>query len=249
MRMAILMCCCFAKTSQFVHAIDRLLDLLIALRDPGGRRRQPRFRTLLFQIHDTRAAPGHRLLPTPTQDDRLQAGGAEFLGNHRKFRDFIVKATRFRKGIPKNATGHLRNLSRVYFPAAASWRLAAHRADAVLTQSRQAAQIDGETINRLARNLGSSVPFQRANIRRSRYEGQACLPYNSVVHPAVQKVAHKRLIKEITRETLFDFADLVQLRQLPGVQRPFEAIQIVLQLIELARADDGNGVAAGAQTS
>jgi hypothetical protein len=69
------------------------------------------------------------------------------------------------------------------------------------------------------------------------------LKYDAVEQATVQIIAHERPIQKIPRKTGFNLADLIQLREMLRVQRPFDAVQIVLQLRQLPCADDRNGVA------
>src|SRR5208283_47228 len=99
----------------------------------------------------------------------------------------------------------------------------------------------------------SGSPLPRSRLVRWRICGRpyrlssGSLKFDAVKQTAVQIIAHEGTIQKIPRKTRLDFADLVQLRELLRVQRPFDAVQIVLQLRQFSRADDRNRVAPRAQ--
>jgi hypothetical protein len=67
------------------------------------------------------------------------------------------------------------------------------------------------------------------------------LPLNPVIQTAMKKIPHRGTFQEICRETGLDFARLVRLRELSGIQQPFEAIQVVFKLLKFSRAENGSG--------
>jgi hypothetical protein len=91
-------------------------------------------------------------MPDADQNHRLQTRRAQFLGNFfEKLRDIVTQAARAERAEIGEVFAELGGLDARRFRE----RLAGNRADAVLMQPREAAQIDREAINRLARDDGT----------------------------------------------------------------------------------------------
>ena len=58
----------------------------------------------------------------------------------------------------------------------------------------------------------------------------AGLNFDAVEKAAVQIIAHERFVQKIPWKTWLNPADCVQLRELLRVQRPFDTVQVILQL-------------------
>ena len=90
------------------------------------------------------------------EHDRLQARGAEHLGDHfRELLDLVAQPARAERAEVSEVLAQLRGLH----ARRARERLAGNRRQPVLLQAEQAAQINRQAINRLARNLGPQVFF------------------------------------------------------------------------------------------
>ncbi len=90
------------------------------------------------------------------EHDRLQLRGAEFAGNFlREFRDIVAKAARAERAEIGEVFAELGGFD----AGGLGERFAGNRADAILAQPGEAAQINRKTINRLLRNNRASVPF------------------------------------------------------------------------------------------
>src|ERR1017187_2445777 len=93
------------------------------------------------------------------QNHRLQPRGTEFIGNFgRKFSDVVTEAA----GAERAEAGEVFAELRGFDAGGLRQRLAGNRADAILAQPRQAAQVNRETVNRLARDDGTAGFFQGA---------------------------------------------------------------------------------------
>src|SRR5450432_361980 len=91
-------------------------------------------------------------MPDADQDDRLQMRRAKLLGNFfEKLRDLVAQAARAERAEIREVFAELGGLD----AGGLRERLAGNRADAVLMQPREAAQINREAINRLARDDGT----------------------------------------------------------------------------------------------
>ncbi len=136
--------------------INRLFDFLVAFAARLGVERGDNFKSLLFkpairQQRQPEMAGAH-------QNDRLQARRAEFLGNFfGQFRHVVAQAARAERA----ETGEVLAELRGFDAGGLGERLAGNGAEAVLAQPREAAQINGKTINRLARN-GRPAGFLQA---------------------------------------------------------------------------------------
>ncbi len=154
--MAILTPCCLDKLRQRLHRVNRLFDFLVALAVRLGVERGDDFKSFLFKaaIREQREAE----VADAHQDDRLQPRRAEFLGDlFEKLRDIVAQAARAERAEIRQVFAQLRGLD----AGGLGERLAGNGADAVLTQPREAAQIDRKAINRLARDFRAVDFFQR----------------------------------------------------------------------------------------
>ena len=96
-------------------------------------------------------------MPDADKNHRLQSRRAEFLGNFlRKLRHVVTKPARAERAEVSKVFAKLRGFDAGGFRE----RLARDRADAVLTEAREAAQINRKTINRLARNFRATILLQ-----------------------------------------------------------------------------------------
>src|ERR1017187_639027 len=64
--------------------------------------------------------------------------------------------------------------------------------------------------------------------------------FNAFKHAAVEKLMYLLEPEKIRRKTKFDAAGFIQLRELFRIQRPLETMQVVLELRQFARPEDGN---------
>src|SRR5471032_1098909 len=96
-------------------------------------------------------------MPDAYENDRLQPRRAQLLGNFlRQFNHIVAQAARAERAEISEVFAELRGLD----AGGLGERLATHRADAVLLEPREAAQINRETINRFARDDGLPGFFQ-----------------------------------------------------------------------------------------
>ena len=94
-------------------------------------------------------------MPDADKNHRLQSRRAEFVGNFfGQFRDIVAEAARAKRAEIREVFAQLRGFDARGFGE----RFAGNRLDAVIAQTREAAQINRKTINRLARNF--SMSFQ-----------------------------------------------------------------------------------------
>jgi len=143
------------KVRQFIHAINRLLDLLVALALWLGVKGGDNLKSFLLKstIRNERESE----MSDADENHRLQPRRAEFLGDFfEEVGDIVAEPTRAERAEVGEVFAQLRRLDARRFRQ----RLAAHGADAVLVQSRKAAQINRKAINRLARDFGSSILLQ-----------------------------------------------------------------------------------------
>ena len=149
------------ERGHFIHAENGLLDFLVTLAAGFGIKGGENFKTFFFKpaIGDERKTQ----VADADEDDRLQTGGAEFVGNFSgQFVDIVAEAARAECAEVGEIFAELSGLD----AGGLGERLAGNRADAVLAQAGEAAQINREAINRFARNDGATSFFHRPKIRR-----------------------------------------------------------------------------------
>src|SRR5207237_2822400 len=110
-----------------------------------------------FRLETTIREQGHAEMACADEDDWLQAGRAEQIGNHFGQLLYIV---------PQSPGAELAEVGQVFTqlggfdPGRFSQGLTGDRADGIALQTLQAAQIDREPINRFARYFRSNGFFQ-----------------------------------------------------------------------------------------
>ena len=123
--------------------------MFIALAGRLGVKGGDEFKPLLFK--PPIGEQGQAQIPHPHQNDGLKAGGAQFLGDFRgQFGHIIAQAAGAEGAEIGQILAQLRGLDDSGFRQG----FAGHGGDAIFPQPGEAAQIDGEAINRLARNDG-----------------------------------------------------------------------------------------------
>ena len=93
-------------------------------------------------------------MPDADKNDRLQPRRAEFLGDlFEKVGDIVAESARAERAEIGEVFAKLGG----FYARSFGQRLTGNRADAILVQSREAAQINRETINRFPRNDGLAI--------------------------------------------------------------------------------------------